>query len=117
MRGRWLAWMAAVVGVASGCSNVLDSGHYHAVPDPDPDSGPGTNGQAFGPGDAATDVANCSVDPTTQCYPCAPATTVQFLNACTSAMCVPFDDSTRLTNLMPDGALPPLPPVGPGDGG
>ncbi len=43
------------------------------------------------------------------CYFCAPSTPSQLLNACTSAECVPFDDTTRLTHLLPDGALPPLP--------
>jgi hypothetical protein len=59
--------------------------------------------------DASGDVTNCDVDLGSQCYPCAPTTVIQFLNACTSATCVPFDDVTRVTGLLPDGALPPLP--------
>lgn len=61
----------------------------------------------------ASDAPNCDADPLTftsptQCYACAPTTSPQFANACTNSMCVPFDD-TRLTNLLSDGALPPVP--------
>lgn len=65
-------------------------------------------GDAAADGSDAADVVSCSVNLATQCYPCAPATQPQFLNACTSAACVPFDD-TRVTLLLPDGGLPPLP--------
>jgi hypothetical protein len=44
------------------------------------------------------------------CYACAPASDQQFRNACTNAECKPFDNSTRLKNLLPDGGLTPLPP-------
>ena len=67
------------------------------------------------PPDAATgsDAPNCNADPLTftdpaQCYACTPTTSPQFANACTNSTCVPFDD-TRLTNLLADGALPPVP--------
>jgi len=43
------------------------------------------------------------------CFSCAPSATPQFENACTNATCVPFDNKQRLTNLTPDGGLPPLP--------
>ena len=51
----------------------------------------------------------CVADPALSCYPCPPTTPEQLTNACTSATCVPFDDTTRLTNLFPGGSLPPLP--------
>jgi hypothetical protein len=117
MRLRFVAWIAAAGGVVAGCSNVLDSGRYHAVADVASDSGTVADGQASTFADVATDVANCNVDPTAQCYPCAPTTSGQLLNACTAASCVPFDDTTRLANMLPDGALPPLPLGGRGDGG
>lgn len=69
--------------------------------------GADAGGSDAGASDAA-DATSCSVDLATRCYPCAPATQPQFLNACTSAACVPFDD-TRVTLLLPDGGLPPLP--------
>lgn len=43
------------------------------------------------------------------CYGCEPMNTQEFHNACTDALCTPFDDSKRLTKLTPDGGLPPLP--------
>jgi hypothetical protein len=59
--------------------------------------------------DVSEDMTSCDVDLASQCYPCTPTLNAQFLNACTSATCVPFDDTTRVTHLLPDGALPPLP--------
>jgi hypothetical protein len=74
-----------------------------------PDAATGDAGVGVGPGGPdAADAISCSVDLSMQCYPCAPATQPQFLNACTSAACVAFDD-TRVTLLLPDGGLPPLP--------
>jgi hypothetical protein len=43
------------------------------------------------------------------CYGCPPMTQAQFHTACTDVMCQPFDNAHRLTNLAPDGGLPPLP--------
>ncbi len=56
------------------------------------------------------------------CNACPPKTQVDFLNACTSAACEPFDDKARLTKLTEDGGLPKLPPpptpdAGGGDSG
>jgi hypothetical protein len=58
--------------------------------------------------EGAAEAASCSGE-AGQCYSCIPTTPIEFLNACTSAACVPFDDATRLTRLLPDGGLPPLP--------
>ena len=73
---------------------------------------------AFGAGStcAAGYCTDSTVSPSCQgtsdaglaCYACAPATVPEFENACSGATCVPFDD-TRLTKLLPDGGLPPLP--------
>jgi hypothetical protein len=43
------------------------------------------------------------------CFSCKPEMPLEFENACTSAECAAFDDKTRLTKLLPDGKLPPLP--------
>jgi hypothetical protein len=59
--------------------------------------------------DAEPGEAACSSDAATGCYACIPTTPVQLINACTSSACVPFDDTTRLTNMPESGALPPLP--------
>jgi hypothetical protein len=44
------------------------------------------------------------------CFRCAPTTSDEFLDRCTTASCEPFvNDSTRLPLLRADGTLPPLP--------
>jgi hypothetical protein len=115
--GRLAGFIAALLPSAWGCNTLLDAGRYHAVAGIDsggalqPDAAPVDDAapdEAVGPAPFA-DATNCSVDLTTQCYPCAPTTPRQFLGACTSATCVPFDDTVRLTRMLPDGALPPLP--------
>jgi hypothetical protein len=72
-------------------------------------SAPGAADGATALADASGDATTCNVDLTVQCYPCVPKVTAQFLNACTNAACVPFDDSKRVTHLLADGGLPPLP--------
>jgi len=42
------------------------------------------------------------------CWACTPTTRDQFLNGCTNATCVPFDNG-RVTKLPADGTLPPVP--------
>jgi len=110
------SWIAAATAAAAtgGCSPVIGlegySTHTETV-----DRGEGTaagDGGADGFAEAAADgTAGCDVDLTTQCYACAPTEMPQFLNACTNAACVPFDDVKRLTHLLPKGGLPPLPPL------
>jgi hypothetical protein len=80
--------------------------------------GDGGPGGGTGEVDAGGDVdaagatgASCTNQAAGNCYTCSPQTSVQFLNACTSAACVPFDDHARLTNLTTGGDLPPLPPA------
>jgi hypothetical protein len=43
------------------------------------------------------------------CYAGTPSSNAQFLNACTTVTCQPFDNRTRLTRLTADGGLPPIP--------
>jgi hypothetical protein len=74
-------------------------------------SNPGTGGAnstggAAGAAGAAGSGGNCTG--TDGCYSCTPTTNDQFLNACTTADCAPFDNST-LSMLGPSGQLPPLP--------
>ncbi len=80
-------------GVASGGS----SGTGHG-------GNTGAIGSA-GDGDAG---ASCT-DEANDCYVCRPKTSEQFLNACTSSACVPFDDHARVTRMSASGTLPPLP--------
>ncbi len=119
--------LPAVIGCfAAACSTVLDLDGYAVKsidagsPRTDTTADAAAAGGHDGAGDVVDGGASCDSDPTVTCYPCTPTTEVQFLNACTSAACVPFDDRTRLTNLLPDGALPPLRPLtssGPNDAG
>jgi hypothetical protein len=121
------AGIAAVAVLVVGCSTAIGLSDYTFRADGADTGAPDTSSATLPdrmeppdapPGDAGAggaDAASCSVDLATQCYPCAPVTQPQFLNTCTSAACVPFDD-TRVTLLLPDGDLPPLPSQT-GDGG
>lgn len=67
----------------------------------------------FGNGTCIAGVCSGSCESTQKlsglpCYACKPQTPQEFLNACTSSMCSPFDRS-RLTKIGSDGTLPPLP--------
>jgi hypothetical protein len=50
------------------------------------------------------DAAVCQTDG--GCYQCSPTTNAEFLNQCTTSVCVPFDNATRLPSF--DGGLAPL---------
>jgi hypothetical protein len=129
----------------SSCNALLGSDRYYTVPDTDSAAGSGPDAQgttldaspedAHGAateagadaggrldasGDAALDTGaaadGCTGDASATCYACTPTTSSQLQNACTDATCVPFDERARLTHLLPDGALPPL-PSGPNDAG
>lgn len=65
--------------------------------------GAGTGGANTGGGGGAP---NC--DGPNGCYSCPPTKNEQFLNACTSAQCSPFDNAARLP-LYNNGNLPPVP--------
>jgi hypothetical protein len=43
------------------------------------------------------------------CYACAPETQVQFLEACTDAECIPYDNAQLEGLLEEDGSVPPVP--------
>ncbi len=135
MRARFdvhvLVLLSAAAGASVACSTLLGLGEFSVQSDASgQDSAPYTDVDAHRGSPTVSDGAvvtretsvaasadgDCDVDPRVGCYPCAATTQVQFLNACTSARCVAFDD-TRLTNLLPDGALPPLPIVTASDGG
>jgi hypothetical protein len=57
--------------------------------------------------DAGAADASCVSDG--GCYACPPTAPEQFLNRCNTAACAPFDNRARLTRLLADGGLPPLP--------
>ena len=84
---RLLLLVAAVFG-ATGCAQIIGANDYSVE-----STGASTGG---------------CVDAKTGCYACAPTTREQFLNACTDAVCVPFDTS-KVTALNADGSRPDAP--------
>jgi hypothetical protein len=112
-----------------GCNALLGADRYYTVPDGDSGIGGDPDGRvapvdaAAGGNDSAADAKSdappdaLACDAGTGCYACTPTTSTQIQNACTTATCVPFDDSVRLAHLLADGALPPLPPVSVDAGG
>jgi len=51
------------------------------------------------------------------CYSCTPVDIGTLESACTNSACTPFDNSARLTRLLPNGQLPALPTSGAASGG
>jgi hypothetical protein len=109
LRKRHVAATAAIavsIALLAGCSGLLGFSDYSVV-EAAPDSSAEASLETSTPPDAGAD-GSCNVDLTLQCYACVPATTDQFLNACTDGTCIKFD-KTRLDKLLgPDGGLPPL---------
>jgi len=98
--------LSGAVGLGLGCNLVVGSYEFRG------DGDGGGRGDAAG-FDGARDAApegSCAVDLTEVCYPCAPETTEEFLNACGESACIPFDRARLEGLLLPDGGLPPLPP-------
>lgn len=98
-----MATAVAVSTLAFGCNAIFGVDGY-TVGDPDASVGDGAS-------DVSNDSPNCdNYDAASgRCFPCAPVPTNQatFLNECTSATCVPFDDTMRV----PDYKGGPLPVV------
>jgi hypothetical protein len=100
VRGALASWI--VVSVCA-CDAVIGLGEYKFG---DGGSMEGGGGDVTPPGDSGT----CNVDLTKECYPCQPTSNEQFLNSCSNgAVCTGFQDLKGL--LLPDGGLPPLPPL------
>lgn len=75
---------------------------------PGADTGPGTDtGGDTTPGDSGGDTKPWDPD-SGVCFPGTPTKDVEFLNACTSATCIKYDNK-KLKHLKSDGTLPPLP--------
>lgn len=102
--------VSAFIALSIGCSGLLGFDDFVVNPSSEASTTDGPNEA----GDASDEEASCGVDLTKECYPCEPGTTDQFLNSCTAAQCIPFDRGRLSGLLLPDGALPPLPPP---DGG
>jgi hypothetical protein len=103
LRGATFA-LAVVAGAAAACNALLSLSDFEVIATV-PDA---TTEVSLVDGSCA-EGGEADVDLKASCYPCTPVRADELLNACTSARCVPFERS-RLTKLLPDGALPPLPP-------
>jgi ABC-type phosphate transport system substrate-binding protein len=95
-------------GGAGGDSSL--GGSAGGAGEPEPGAGAGGDGGADG---------DC-IDPTgfdgLGCYACVPNDMFTLENACTDALCTPFDNTRRLVKILPSGELPSLPDA-PGSGG
>ena len=104
---------------AAGCGQLLDASAYHVLSDEgdasslvdgtsaidsshEPIDAPSTDG--------SSDACAASMQDARTCYPCAPTSPAEILNACTAAQCAPFDNASRIA-FTSSGALPPLPPL------
>jgi hypothetical protein len=67
-----------------------------------------SSSSATGTGGGGTGGAPPNCDGPNGCYACPPKTGSQFLNACTTTQCSPFDNVKRLP-LYNNGNLPPIP--------
>ncbi|MEO6574567.1 MAG: hypothetical protein ABIP89_12060 [Polyangiaceae bacterium] len=107
-----MATVLAVSALGLGCNAIFGVNDY-TVGDPDGSAGPGD-----GSSDVATDAVSCdNYDAASgMCFPCAPDPLNQatFLNECTGANCVPFDDSVRVPDFK--GTLPVVPDIPPDSG-
>ncbi len=101
---------AAAVAAPSGCSFVIESRDRQCERDDD----------CEGFDNATCDVAAGVCVPLGStgsaacvgedgCYACAPEQQEEYLNACTDAECVPYDNAQLQGLLLEDGSLPPVP--------
>lgn len=119
-----VAALAALLG-ASGCSFVVESQDRQCETDADCSgftdavcdtaggvcvarevAGPGSTGGG-GAGGSGSSSTGC-VGPD-GCYACEPDAQVEFLNACTDAACIPYDNTQLAGLLLEDGSVPPVP--------
>ena len=100
-------------GAAVACNSLLGLGDFD-VTEPAEGGKAETSEPEMDATTGCADGQTSDVDLKVECYPCNPLTNDEVLNACTGAQCISFDNK-RITTLLPDGKLPPLPP--PPDGG
>jgi hypothetical protein len=110
---RAAALMAAVLvvpvlglGAATGCSLVVESQDRQCEADADCSSFEDAVCDVAG-GVCVSRLAGC-LGPD-GCFSCPPAAQAEFLNACTDAECIPYDNTPLLGLLQEDGSVPPVP--------
>jgi hypothetical protein len=100
---------ASPEGATQDAREVATDTGADAPPNADADAAADASHAADGADGADAALDACASDANGGCYACPPTTATQLQNACTNATCVPFDDRARLTRLLADGGLPPLP--------
>lgn len=103
-----LLLLVVAAGGVFACNALLGLSDFDVTPDPTEAGGGDTSMPIVDSGGGCADGQTSDVDLKLECYPCNPLTPQELLNACTAAQCIPFDRA-RLTNLLPNGELPPLP--------
>ena len=120
-----VAALAALLGV-SGCSFVVESQDRQCETDADCSgfadavcdtaggvcvarevAGPSSTGTGGGGGGSGSTSTGC--DGPDGCFACEPDSQVEFLNACTDAACIPYDNGQLEGLLLEDGSVPPVP--------
>jgi hypothetical protein len=102
----------AAAGLVLGCSLLVEQRSEQCTKDADCAKFAGTVCEAathvcVPKSGGSTGSGGCEGDQ--GCYSCTPHSTDEFLNACTEASCVPFDNAALKKYLSPDGGLPKLP--------
>lgn len=107
----FLALVSGLMIVGIACSSSDDNPEPSVDPIGDGDAKGGSGGDGgsggSGGGDGGGDPGCWESEPRV-CFSCEPERNEEFLDACTDAQCVPFDNG-KLTKLLPDGKVPPLP--------
>lgn len=118
----------AGLGASSGCSFVIESRDTQCESDEDCTGFDGatceegvcvpresTSGSTGGSTSASTSASSTTSTGTggcegpDGCFSCEPTTQVEYLNACTDAECVPYDNAQLEGLLLEDGSVPPVP--------
>ncbi len=94
--------LCVVFALAAGCNLLLDTNGYH-VNELNGDGGTG-GGSGGGAGSCRDSAGFGGLG----CWACEPTTREEYLNQCSSSACTPFERA-RLTSLLADGGVPPLP--------
>jgi len=87
-------------------NTACDLGSHLCMPKLTPVS-TGGNGGTNGADGGGSSSAACHDE--TGCVACPGGAQPTFLDSCTAAHCIAFDNASRLHNLQPDGGLKPLP--------
>ncbi len=115
MRGFALALgLGPVLGGLGGCSLVIESRDRQCESDADCQGFDGAvcdlGGGVCVAQQASGSTGSAGCEGPDGCFSCPPTQFGEFLNACTNAPCIPYDNATKLEGLLEaDGSVPPVP--------